>query len=108
MTPKEYLRLKGYTPEAIVCNDWNQTLSAFDIEEILEDYHQSKLKDNEVLDLVSGCDLFDKVNNKFVRENWYMDSEGNLLIDVDPSGVNMEGIRKAKYCNKERYELRYR
>ena len=55
MTLKEYLRSKGYTPEAIVCNDWNQTLSAFDIEEMLEDYHQTKLKNNEVLDLVSDC-----------------------------------------------------
>ena len=52
MTPNEYLKSKGYTPEAIICNDWNQTLSAFDIEEILEDYHQTKLKNNGILDLV--------------------------------------------------------
>lgn len=53
MTPKEYLIKKGHSPEAIVCNDWNLLNSDFDLEEMLEDYHQTKLNNNEVLDLVS-------------------------------------------------------
>lgn len=44
MTPKEYLIKKGYSPAAIVCNDWNRLNSKFDLEEMLEDYHQEKLK----------------------------------------------------------------
>lgn len=53
MTPKEYLIKKGHSPEAIVCNDWNLLNSDFDLEEMLEDYHQTKLNNNEVLNLVS-------------------------------------------------------
>tara|TARA_R110000824_G_scaffold21946_1_gene81141 strand:+ start:920 stop:1123 length:204 start_codon:yes stop_codon:yes gene_type:complete len=53
MNPREYLIAKGHSPEAIVCNDWNHLNSQFDLEEMLEDYHQTKLNNNEVLDSVS-------------------------------------------------------
>ena len=44
MNTREYLIAKGHSPEAIVCNDWNLLNSDFDLEEMLEDYHQAKLK----------------------------------------------------------------
>ena len=44
MNTREYLIAKGHSPEAIVCNDWDLLISEFDLEEMLEDYHQTKLK----------------------------------------------------------------
>ena len=83
MTPKEYLIKKGHSPEAIVCNDWNLLNSDFDLEEMLEDYHQTKLNNNEVLDLVNQQRELLKSFADEAQEKMYDQPDNDLSDFID-------------------------
>ena len=101
MTPKEYLIKKGHSPAAIVCNDWNHLNSEFDLEEMLEDYHKTKLKNNEVLDLVSGCFSFAKHFKQNYEFHQYT-TEGKEIYITDT------GVVRTEYEVMEHWKTYYR
>ena len=52
--------------------------------------------------------LYDKINKREARIQWFTDQEGNVYIDTDPRGVQMSGNITIRYLvyDDVQYEVR--
>ena len=52
--------------------------------------------------------LYDKINKREARIQWFTDQEGNIYIDTDPRGVQMSGNITISYLvyDDVQYEVR--
>jgi hypothetical protein len=50
--------------------------------------------------------LFDKLKNKQVDKDFWIDNEGSIWINSNPYGVNMDSSVSIMRVNESQYELR--